>query len=165
MVLNVIAADCGLCPRVSLMGIGINICAAVVNVFMRNAMISWCTSNRGATPTRPRAGQARNMEALMQEIRTETKDNGSWSQYIEVGTVATDAFGDDVFTRKGYAKNFPGLSVQRKADGYGAQQRTRWIIQVSDGFAYVIRRVTNPGGADHARKYQVLYTPDSQPQC
>jgi hypothetical protein len=95
----------------------------------------------------------------MIEIRTETKDNGSWSQYLEVGTYEQDRFGDQVWKRAGYAKKFSGLTVHTKTDGRGAAAHTRYIIEVPDGFAYVIRRTTNPGGGDRSRKYEVLYEP------
>jgi len=76
-----------------------------------------------------------------------------------VGEATVDAFGEIVFTRKGYAKAFPGLTVARKYDGHGAATYCRWLIEVPDGFPYVIRRVTNPGGSRRQRSYEVLYAP------
>lgn len=95
----------------------------------------------------------------MPEIQTETKEQGSWSQFIEVGVLEKDRFGDTVFQRKGYPKDFPQLTVHRKFTGQGAAKRCRWIIEVPEGFPYVIRRVTNPGGSDRARRFDLLYTP------
>ena len=84
------------------------------------------------------------------------------SQYIEVGEATVDVFGDTVFTRKGYAKAFPGLTVVRKYEGSGAATRCRWLIEVPDGFPFIIRRVTNPGGNRRQRTYDVLYAPGQE---
>ena len=93
------------------------------------------------------------------EILTTTKEGGSWSQYVEVGATSVDAFGDTVFTRKGYAQKYPGIEVIRKYEGAGAAKYARWIIRVSLSFPLVIRQVTNPGGGQRERKYDVLFTP------
>lgn len=95
----------------------------------------------------------------MTQIQTETKDNGSWSQYLEVGLYVKDAFGDIVFKREGYPRNFPALCIQRKIEGRGAAQHTKWLVDVPADFPWVLRRVTNPGGSDRNRRYDNLYEP------
>ena len=95
------------------------------------------------------------------EIRTETKEAGSWSQYVEIGTYESDAFGDQRFRRKGYAQHTPDLKVQRKWEGTGTARYCRWIIGIPEGYPYTIRRVTNPGGQERHRKYDVLYSPQN----
>ena len=93
------------------------------------------------------------------EILTTTKEQGSWSQYIEVGRFTTDAFGDEVFTRAGYAKAFTGIQAIRKYEGRGAGTYCRWILRLVPDFPYVIRQVTNPGGAQRERTYDILFQP------
>lgn len=95
----------------------------------------------------------------MPTIQTETKEHGSWSQYLEVGVEKIDAFGDVAFARKGYAREFPGLTVQRKMTGNGAATYCKWMIEIADDFVFSIRKVTNPGGGDRQRKYEILYRP------
>lgn len=91
------------------------------------------------------------------EILTTTKEQGSWSQYIDVGKIETDAFGQ-VFTRLGYAKKFPGIEVVRKYEGKGASTYCRWLIRIAPDFPYIIRQVTNAGGSDK-KKAEILYQP------
>ena len=93
------------------------------------------------------------------QIQTETKDNGSWSQYLEVGKNTKDAFGDVVWKRMGYVKDFPVLKPQRKTEGRGAAQYTKWLFKVPEEFPWIIRRTTNPGGSDRSKRYDILYLP------
>ena len=92
------------------------------------------------------------------KIETETKDNGSWSQYLEVGTNVQDDFGDVVFKRKGYPKDFKDLKVLRKTEGRGAGQYTRWLITVPDDFPWIVQRTTN-AGAGARKRHDILYLP------
>ena len=90
----------------------------------------------------------------------ETTAYGSGAQDIDVGSQTLDAFGDLVCVRKGDARSFPGLSVARNDEGRGASTCCQWIIEVPEGFKFMIRLVTNPGGDQRHRTYDVLYAPE-----
>ena len=93
------------------------------------------------------------------EMLTTTKETGSWSQYIEVCAVTIDDFGDQVFARKGYAQKYAGIESIRKYEGHGASKYCRWILRVDPAFPLVIRQVTNAGGGQRGKSYDILFAP------
>ena len=98
------------------------------------------------------------MEAQkMKKILARTKEQGSGSQYIEVGDFYVDEFDDEEWNRLGYAKNFEGIEVKRKWEGAGASTYCKWIIKVPEGFAHAIRITTNVKRGP--REHEILFNP------
>lgn len=92
----------------------------------------------------------------MPTIRAETRPNGAYADWLEVGKFVTDKFSDEVFrpTAFRYPNKSEKLQVARKFEGKGAYERIRWLIEVPDDYPCAIVVRSRRDGIT-----ETLYTP------